>query len=153
MGRREAGTLAFKKKMHSFLFGYAGSSSLRVLFSSCNEWGLLSGCSAQASLCGGFSCGAWAPDTQASVVVALGLSCSMACGIFPDQGSNPHLLHWQVDLQVDSHWATREALLLFSYSVVSDSLWSYELQYTRLPCPSPTPGAYSNACPLSWWCH
>ena len=27
------------------------------------------------------------------------------------------------------------------------------LQYTRLPCPSPTPGAYSNSCPLSWWCH
>ena len=23
----------------------------------------------------------------------------------------------------------------------------------RLPCPSPTPGAYSNTCPLSWWCH
>ena len=27
------------------------------------------------------------------------------------------------------------------------------LQHTRLPCPSPTPGAYSNSCPLSWWCH
>ena len=26
-----------------------------------------------------------------------GLSCSAACGIFPDQGSNPCLLHWQVD--------------------------------------------------------
>ena len=24
---------------------------------------------------------------------------------------------------------------------------------TRLPCPSPTPGACSNSCPLSWWCH
>ena len=23
----------------------------------------------------------------------------------------------------------------------------------RLPCLSPTPGAYSNSCPLSWWCH
>ena len=32
-----------------------------------------------------------------SVVVAHGLSCSMACGIFPDQGLNPCLLHWQVD--------------------------------------------------------
>ena len=30
-----------------------------------------------------------------SVVVALGLSCSMACGIFPDQGLNPCPLHWQ----------------------------------------------------------
>ena len=29
--------------------------------------------------------------------MAHGLSCSMACGIFPDQGSNPSPLHWQVD--------------------------------------------------------
>ena len=27
------------------------------------------------------------------------------------------------------------------------------MQHARLPCPSPTPGAYSNSCPLSWWCH
>ena len=27
------------------------------------------------------------------------------------------------------------------------------LQHTRIPCPSPTPGAYSNSCPLSWWRH
>ena len=32
-----------------------------------------------------------------SVVVAHGLSCSMACGIFPDRGSNPCPLHWQTD--------------------------------------------------------
>ena len=32
-----------------------------------------------------------------SVVVAYGLSCSAACGIFPDQGSNLCLLHWQAD--------------------------------------------------------
>ena len=30
-------------------------------------------------------------------VVAHGLSCSTACGIFPDQGSNPCPLHWQAD--------------------------------------------------------
>ena len=30
------------------------------------------------------------------IVVVHGLSCSVACGIFPDQGSNPCLLHWQV---------------------------------------------------------
>ena len=41
----------------------------------------------------------------------------------------------------------------FSCSVVSDSLWPYGLQHTRLPCPSPTPGVYSNPCPLSRWCH
>ena len=41
----------------------------------------------------------------------------------------------------------------FSHSVVSDSLWSHGLQHTRFPCPSPTPGAYSNSCLLSQWCH
>ena len=63
-------------------------------------------CGARASHCGGFSCcgtrtlGAWA-----SVVVArelqragsVAVACSAACGIFPDQGSNPHPLHWQAD--------------------------------------------------------
>ena len=41
----------------------------------------------------------------------------------------------------------------FSHSVVSDSLWLHGLQHTRLPCPSPTPGACSNLCPLNKWCH
>ena len=40
----------------------------------------------------------------------------------------------------------------FSQSVMSDSLWPHGLQHTRLPCPSPTPGACSNPCPLSQWC-
>ena len=41
----------------------------------------------------------------------------------------------------------------FSCSVVSNSLQPHELQHTRLPCPSPTPGAHSNSCPSSQWCH
>ena len=41
----------------------------------------------------------------------------------------------------------------FSCSVVSNSLRPHGLQHARLPCPSPTPGVYSNSCPLSWWCH
>ena len=41
----------------------------------------------------------------------------------------------------------------FSHSVASDSLWPHGLQHTRLACPSPTPGDYSNSCPLSQWCH
>ena len=36
---------------------------------------------------------------------------------------------------------------------MSDSLWPQGLQHTRPPCPSPTPGACSDSCPLSWWCH
>ena len=41
----------------------------------------------------------------------------------------------------------------FSHSVVSDSLWPHGLQHARLSCPSPTPGACSNSCPLSQWRH
>ena len=41
----------------------------------------------------------------------------------------------------------------FSCSVMSDSLRPHGLQHARLPCPSPTPGAYSNSCPSSQWCH
>ena len=41
----------------------------------------------------------------------------------------------------------------FSHSVVSNSLWLHGLQHARLPCPSPTPGAYSNSCPSHQWCH
>ena len=58
----------------------------------------VSGGSAQAPLRSGFSCcrtqalGVWA-----SAVAACGLSCLTACIIFPDQGSNPCPLHWQVD--------------------------------------------------------
>ena len=43
-------------------------------------------------------------------------------------------------------------LLLFSHSVVSDSLQPHGLQHARLPCPSPSPAACSNSCPLSQWC-
>ena len=43
--------------------------------------------------------------------------------------------------------------LLFSYSVVSGSLRPHGLQHARPPCPSPSPGACSNSCWLSQWCH
>ena len=36
---------------------------------------------------------------------------------------------------------------------MSDSLWPHGVQHARFPCPSPTPGACSNSCPSSWWCH
>ena len=46
-----------------------------------------------------------------------------------------------------------ELLLLFSCSVVSDTLRPNGLQHTRLPCPSPHPGVFSNSCQWSQWCH
>ena len=36
---------------------------------------------------------------------------------------------------------------------MSDSVQSHEWQHARLPCLLPSPGVYSNSCPLSRWCH
>ena len=41
----------------------------------------------------------------------------------------------------------------FSSSVVYDPLRPHEPQHARPPCLSPTPGVYTNSCPLSQWCH
>ena len=49
-------------------------------------------------------------------------------------------------------WCSKSSVQ-FSHSVVSDSLRPHEPQHARPPCSSPTPGVYSNPCPLSWWCH
>ena len=45
-----------------------------------------------------------------------------------------------------------QSLLLFSHSVVYNSLRPHGLQHASLPCPSQSPGACLNSCPLSWWC-
>ena len=66
-------------------------------------------CRAQALGHTGFSiCSVWAqklwlPGPRAQASLVRGLSCSTACGIFPDQGSNSCLLHWQVDSLPLSH--------------------------------------------------
>ena len=52
-----------------------------------------------------------------------------------------------------SGWPSHFSSVQFSRSVVSNSLHPHGLQHARPPCPSPTPGVYSNSCPLSWWCH
>ena len=43
--------------------------------------------------------------------------------------------------------------MLFSQSIMSNSLQPHGLQHARLPCPSLSPGVYSNSCPLNQWCH
>ena len=48
---------------------------------------------------------------------------------------------------------SRFSSVQLSSSVMSDSLRLHGQQPTRPPCPSPTPGACSNSCPLSRWCH
>ena len=50
-------------------------------------------------------------------------------------------------------WDSFMLSVQFSRSVMSDSLQPHGLQHARLPCLSPTPGAYSNSCPSSLWCN
>ena len=54
-----------------------------------------------------------------------------------------------IAVRLFTDWAT----IPFCSSVMSNSFWPHGLQHTRLPCPSPTPGAYSNSCLISWWPH
>ena len=122
-------------------------------------------CTGQSSYCSGSSCcRAQAQGHWASVAAACGLnSCGSwalecrlnSCG---QQG-------WVALQLVGSSWTrdrtptlvggyfTTEPPVQFSHSVVSEPLQPHGLQYARLPCPSPTPRACSNSCPLSWWCH
>ena len=100
---------------------------------------------------------------------------------FPGKNARVHchflllcLLYWQADslplsymetpsknesqtIQIFSKfnlsWNWLQLSVHFSHSVVSDSLQPHGLHHTRLPCPSPTPKAYSRSCPLSQWCH
>ena len=58
-----------------------------------------------------------------------------------------------LQLQKDHDLLKAPIIVQFSHSVASNSLWPHQLQHTRLPCQSPTPGACSNLCPLSRWCH
>ena len=52
-----------------------------------------------------------------SVVVAHGPCCSAACGIFPDQGSNPCPLHWQADSQPLRHQGSPHPFLILDFKV------------------------------------
>ena len=48
-------------------------------------------------------------------------------------------------------WASQVVVMLFSRSVVHDSVWPHGQQHARLPCPSVSPRVCSNSCPLSQW--
>ena len=59
----------------------------------------------------------------------------------------------------ESDWLNSNPYLAINFSSVtqlcptSNSLQAHGLQHARIPDPSPIPGAYSNSCLLSWWCH
>ena len=72
--------------------------------------------------------------------------------------SHTHMLTAFLAYMVSAHAVTytleaRSTSVQFSHSVMSNSLQPHRLQHARPPSPSPTPGAYSNLCPLSRWCH
>ena len=103
-------------KIILFPLGCTGSLLQRGLFSGVGEQGLLSSCGAQASRGSSLSCcgarargraGFSSCSSQAlrHSLNSCGpqLGCSAACGTFPDQGSNPCLLHWQADSLPLSH--------------------------------------------------
>ena len=124
--------------------------------------GLLSSCGGWASHCGGFSChgtrapacgvfsrcGAWVQSlpsvhglwSTALTVVVHGFSCSEACEVFPDPGSNAYLLHW--------HRATREAVAFFKIFIY--------LALSGLNCDlwdlGPLPGFECRLSPLGTQC-
>ena len=59
----------------------------------------------------------------------------------------------QFSFPYTAKWIYHTNTLLFSHSVMSDSLRPHGLQHARLSSPSPNPGACSNACALSRWWH
>ena len=67
---------------------------------------------------------------------------------------------WELTFTEYGKWSTNGGSIIiiqvsvqFSCSVMSNSLLPHGLQHAKLPCPSPTPAAYSNSCPQSQWCH
>ena len=100
-------SLVSLKKYFYLLIGCDGSSLLHRLFSSCREQTFHCGgfsCEAQSLGFSGFSdCGFHALEQMLNGCGTQGLSCSMACEILWDQGSNPCLLNWQADSLPLSH--------------------------------------------------
>ena len=73
-----------------------------------------------------------------------GLPCPSP-GDLPDPGIEPCLLHHRQILYCLSHQV--------QFTSVIQLCLTLRLQHARFPCPSWTPGAYSNSCPSSCWCH
>ena len=126
----------------SFMFLKLLLGCTRV-FSSHGEQEPLSSFGAWASSCSVFSAGSQAPGSRAPVVAAHGLSCSSACGIFRDQGSNPCpcLGRWSLN-----HWTIREMqsfIMCLSCPLILGV--SHHLGVVLIPQRT------KQACSLAWW--
>ena len=82
------------------------------------------------------------------VVAWVNNSLFLYCWIFPCMAIPQFPIHQYKYLCIVSNFSVQ-----FSRSVVSDSWRPHGPQHARPPCSSPTPGVYSNSCPLSQWCH
>ena len=87
------------------IFGYAGSSLLHGLSLVAVSWGYSLVASMGFALWGLLSVVApqWSPGSRVCRLQELWLGCLEACGIFPNQESNPCPLHWQVDSRPLDH--------------------------------------------------
>ena len=97
-----------------FIFGCVGSSFLCEGFLQLWQAGATLHRGARAFHCRGLSLRGTGSRRAGSAVVAHGLSCCAACGIFPDQGSNPCPLHWQADSQPLRHQGSPAIVILNS---------------------------------------
>ena len=86
-------------------------------FSSCGKWGPLFIAVRGPLINRGLLLRSTGSRCTGSVVVAHGPSCSEACGIFPDQGSNPFSLHWQADSQPLRHQGSPSITLVLLKSI------------------------------------
>ena len=64
--------------------------------------------------------------------------------------STQFLMFWMTKWKVHMKHSVQFSSVTQSCPTVCDPM---DCSYARLPCPSTTPGAYSNSCPSSWWCH
>ena len=130
---------------------------LQHMASHCGDF---SCCQAQLLGCSSFSCcSLWAvvvaPGllSTASVVVAHRFSCFRACGIFPEQGSNWHLLHWQDSLPLNLQASLINLFLKEIFSKFRILGWRF---LTHLPCPCSSSAIrmsfhYLHTHILFWW--
>ena len=88
------------------------------------------------------------PAMQETQIWSLGWEGSTEKGMT----THSNILAWRIP-RTEEPSGLQSSSVQFSHSVMSNSLRLHGLQHARLPCLSPTPGAYSNSCLLSQWCH
>ena len=98
--------------IYLFIYGWVGSSFLCGGFLQLWQVGATLHRGARASLSRPLLLRSTGSRRAGSVIVAPGPSCSAACGIFPDQGSNPCPLNWQADSQPLHHQGSPRAVTL-----------------------------------------